>query len=215
MKKIIYMVILFLITACGDEYQAPKNILDNQITDNAQIFYSPSARIWSTGDMVEDRIMFEKHVSKGSGAYSEYIDANGPALTDFASNFEFLYNGRLIGYNVANFKFSEVIYQDSRFITAELSLAEVQKIFTDVKIVKLSSAKNGILKLRKWPFEIKSFLIYNDTEQEFYKYQFEQPLSINMPFNSIITVKEYGKYIYSHFGSREHLFPLLTLDVVL
>ncbi len=213
MKKIILTLVWFFLAACGQEYQVPKDILENQITDHAQVFYSPSARIWSNGGMMEDRIMFEKHVSKGSGAYSEYIDANGPALTDFATNFEFLYNGRLIGYNVANFKFSEVIYQDSRFIAVELSIDEVQKIFKGLKISKLSAAKNGILKLRKWPFETKSFLLYNDTEQEFYKYQFEQPLDVNMPFNSIITVKDYGKYIYSHFGSREALFPLLILDV--
>lgn len=215
MKKIVLLGALLCLAACGREYQLPAKITDNQIKEDYQVLYSPSGRFWSDGGMVEDRILFSKHISPGSGGYSEYRAADGLMLEDFGSNFEFLYDGRLIGYNVANFKFYEVVYQDSRFLSVELSPEEVQKIFPGLEIVKLSTAQNGVLTIKKLPFETKSFLIYNDTNQDFYKYQFETPLTTAWPLNSLITVDSFGSYIYSHFGSRDPMSPLLTIKVTL
>lgn len=213
MKKIILLALIIGIAACGNEYQLPAPVLDNQIKEDYQVLYSPSGRFWSNGGMVEDRILFSKHISHGSGSYSEYVAGGDVALDDFASNFEFLVDQRLIGYNASNFKFYEVIYQDSRFLSVELSLQEVQNLFPSLEIIKLSSAQNGVLKVKKLPFETKSFLIYNDTNQDFYKYQFETPIEAIWPFKSMLTVKNFGSYIYSHFGSRDQLFPVLTVKV--
>ena len=177
MRKIILSLCLFL-AACGSEYQIPPALLNNQVKDNQQIFYSPSGHFWSADNLVEDRIMFTKHYSSGSGGYSEYIGAGGTRLDEFASNFEFIVDNRLIGYNSANFKFYDVVWQNSYFLPVELSYDEVKKLFPTLDIIRLSSAKNGVLTITKRPFATKSFLIYNDTKQDFYKYHYSFILQI-------------------------------------
>lgn len=214
MRKIILSLCLFL-AACGSEYQIPPELLDNQVKENQQIFYSPSGHFWSAGNLVEDRIMFTKHYSPGSGGYSEYVGAAGTRLNELASHFEFIIDGRLIGYNAFNFKFYEVVWQKNYFLPVKLEFDQVEKLFPGLELIRLSTAQNGVLTVKKLPFATKSFLIYNDTEQDFYKYQFEKPLPAAEPFRSLLTARDYGEYVYSHFGSREALFPLLTVKVTL
>ncbi len=207
------LIFCLLLAACGSEYQLPQAVLDNQIGENHQVLYSPSGHFWSTGGMVEDRMVFTKHYSHGSGGYSEYIGAGGTRLDEFASNFEFIVDNRLIGYNSANFKFYDVVWQNSYFLPVELSYDEVKKLFPALDIIRLSSARNGVLTITKRPFETKSFLIYNDTKQDFYKYRFTPELKSTWPFNSLLTADKYGEYVYSHFGSTDPLFPRLTVKV--
>lgn len=51
----------------------PAAVTEDAVRENYQVVYSPSAGVWNNGGMAEDRIVFTKHVSPGSGSYSEYV----------------------------------------------------------------------------------------------------------------------------------------------
>ncbi len=213
MLKLCTAAVLLIISACSAAYHLPQDIRDNLIEPDYQVIYSPSAKVWSDGGMVEDRIVFTKYTSVGSGSYSEYR-ASGAELY-MNSTSEFLLDGRLIGYNPHDLKFYEAVYQDGAFKSVELAPQQVAEIFPGLEIIKLSSAKDGVITVKKLPFQNKSFLLLNDTPVSYYHYSFENFDGYNRIFKGLLTVDDCGDIVFSHFGSRdEKLNPLLTIKVV-
>lgn len=212
MKKVVYLSILMFLIGCGSAYHFPATIADNAIEENYQVIYSPEAKIWANGGMAEDRIVFTKKISSGSGSYSEYISAKQTIYP--GTTYEFLFEGRLIGYNQHNLKFYEIEYKDGKFNVIILRAEQVQKIFPKLNILQTSEAINGVLTIKKLPFEEKSFLLLNDTDASYYHYSFEDFTNLNpTPIKSIITVDRARDIIFSHFGSRDALNPILTIKV--
>lgn len=212
MKKLFVLFFGFLLVACGKPYTVNPQIHQNVINAGNQVVYSPSAHTWNNGDMAEDRIVFTKSVSAGSGNYSEY-SAQGRPLIMMPTQYEFLWNGRLIGYSTANLKFYELMYEEGIFRIKELSFGEVKQIFPDLEIIKLSSAVDNEVCIQRWPFEVKSFMLLNDTDETFYHYSYESKIRPNIPFNSLLTVNAYETIIFSHFASRDELFPILKIKI--
>lgn len=197
--------------ACGKPYAVYPQLHQNVVNVENHVVYSPSAHAWNNG-MADDRIVFTKSVSAGSGNYSEY-SAQGRPLIMMPTQYEFLWNGRLIGYSTANLKFYELMYEEGIFRIKELSFGEVKQIFPDLEIIKLSSAVDNEVCIQRWPFEVKSFMLLNDTDETFYHYSYESKIRPNIPFNSLLTVNAYETIIFSHFASRDELFPILKIKI--
>lgn len=213
MLKLCTAAVLLIISACSAAYHLPQDIRDNLIEADYQVIYSPASDIWSDGGMVDDRIVFSKYISVGSGSYSEYR-ASGAELY-MNSTSEFLLDGRLIGYNPHDLKFYEAVYQNGTFKSIEMTPRQVAGLFPGLEIVKLSSAKDGVITVKKLPFQNKSFLLLNDTPVSYYHYSFENFDGYDRIFKGLLTVGSYRDIIFSHFGSRdEKLNPLLTVKVV-
>lgn len=204
---------LLFLACCGKAYDINPDFIDNAVYDGYQILYSPGGNYWSNGGMVEDRIVFTKRVSIGSGSYSEYV-AGREAPLFMPTNYEFLHQGRLIGYNNANLKFFEAKYEDGTFTVSELTLPQIQELFPGLELVKISEAKDGVLNVQKKRWQTKSFLLVNDTEQDFYHYSFEGRES-SAPFKLLLTADSFDEIVFSHFGSRDELFPILRIKVVM
>ena len=204
---------VLLLFGCGKAYEVNPEFIDNEVKENAQILYSPAGVYWSDGGMPEDRILFTKHISSGSGSYSEYV-AEKEAPLYMPTNYEFLFEGRLIGYNSANLKFFEARYEDGTFIVSELSEEQVRYLFPQLEIIKISEAKDGVLKIKKRFWQTKSVLLLNDTKQDFHRYSFEKKDEYK-PFKSLLTIDGTEDIIYSHMGSRDELFPILKIKVEL
>ena len=79
----------------------------------------------------------------------------------------------MIGYNQNDLYFTETVYRDNAFKVRKLSPEEVEKLFPGLTVVKISTAENGVLTVRKPLFGSLSFLLLNDTEQSYHRYSFE------------------------------------------
>lgn len=212
MKKIIRLSLLIFLVSCTGAYTFPASITDEAIVKNHQVLYSTQSGRWNNDGITNDDIVFTKHISSGSGSYSEYISSKQDIY--LGTTFEFLYNGKLIGYDQHNLKFYEIKHQKDKFIAVSLKTEQVKKIFKGLQIVKTSEAINGVLTIKKLPFEQKSFLLLNDADTGYYHYSFEDFTNLSQaPIKSIITVDCARDIIFSHFGSREQMNPILTLKI--
>lgn len=73
MKNLAVLCLVCLLAACNSTCEFPAAVTEDAVRENYQVVYSPSAGVWNNGGMAEDRIVFTKHVSPGSGSYSEYV----------------------------------------------------------------------------------------------------------------------------------------------
>ena len=181
----------------------------DSIKENEQAVYSTQAKIWTKGGMTDDRIVLTKKMSPGSGGYSEYYYNDGKIAVPLTSNFEFLFDGKLITVNNADLEFNEIVYENGIFSEQPLPVEEIQKIFHDVEIVKISQFENGEITIKKGWFKEKTVLLLNDTDLTFYKYSYRPDNSIKNPYiTGLITLKKRGKITFSHYGDKEDMLTI-------
>lgn len=212
MKKLALIVVCFLISSCGREYQFPSAVTENAVTENAQVVFSPTSGKWNDGSMADDRIVFTKHISPGSGSYSEYVSPRQKLY--LSSTYEFLIDGRLIGYSEHDLKFYEVRYQNGVFVEKKLNPQEVRALFPGLDVILLSSADNqNTIQIKKKWFGPQTFLLLNDTDTFYYKYSFEKFKNAATPFKSAISIAEPIQLVFSHYGSRDAINPPLFINI--
>ena len=81
---------------------------------------------------------FTKKISSGTGSYSEFYSPEGEFLFSTGCQYEFIINGSLIGYSNYDLKFYEFTPSGRTAERRELTEEEVQALFPDFKIVKIS-----------------------------------------------------------------------------
>lgn len=212
MKKILLTLCIIVLAGCSSEYKFPEAVTEDVINENYQVVFSPSSNTWNNGGMVEDRIVFTKHISSGSGSYSEYVSRDKTLY--LPTTYEFLYQGRLIGYSEHDLKFYEVKYIDNDFKIVELTPQQVEELFEGLEIKLTSSILDGEIEVSKLPWEEKTFMLLNDTPTSYYHYSFEDFDGYGHPFKSVLKVKKARKIIFSHFGANDELFPQILINVV-
>ncbi len=181
----------------------------DSIKDKEQAVYHTEQKIWNRDGKADDSIILTKKTSSGTGGYSQYYYSDGKIAVPLSSNFEFLYNGRLITVNNADLEFNEIAYSHGIFMEKPLSVEDVQKIFPDAEIVKISQFKDGKIKIKKGWFKQKTLLLYNDTDLTFYKYSYSPDNIIKNPYvTGLITLKKRGKITFSHYGDKEDMLTI-------
>ncbi len=195
MKKFLLSVFVFwlaLMPACA---------IVEEVMSGDSVYYSPSEKLWSKAKSAfDDKITYTKQTSPGTGSYSEYYpdNQNEPEFV-LNSNYEFVRNGKLIAVINKNLKFAEVINNNGKIQEKELNKKDVQKLFPDVKIIKLSSFKNHkkTLRFSKFP---RQCLLLNDTDKDFHKYSFT-PLNTDKPYiKGLFRIEGKGTITFSHYG---------------
>ena len=86
-------------------------------------------------------------------------------------------------------------------------------LFPDVEIVYISKFKNNKIVLRKPKNVKRTYLLINDTNKDFYKYSFENRDNQTELIKGLFEIDKPQKLIFSHFGSRDKLFPIVTIIV--
>lgn len=180
---------------------------------NTQVTYSPEANVWNNGSMSEDRIVLTRKVVDGTGSYSQYLYNDGKEAFTLGSNYEFLCSGKLIAVHNAELKFFEVIYKDSDFSETSLDIDEVQKLFPDAKILRISQFKDGMMVVKKPLFEKAKYLLLNDTDEYFHKYSFKPSKVKQTPIAGLIETSKSGKITFSHYNQSTLTFPKYTIIV--
>lgn len=210
MKKIILFLALVFAVNGAIAYEYNYNIIDNAVKEDQQVEYCPIKKMWGR-DFTINSLVFTKHITHGSGGFSEYEMKK--KLYDTDTTYEFLCNTRLIGYNMHKLKFFNMEFQDGKFKNTELSDIQLKELFPNVEIIKVSQFKDNKITLDKPWFESKTFLLVNDTDRDFYKYQFENYKKQDELVHGLFEMKRPGTLIYSHFGSRDAMFPILKIHV--
>lgn len=213
MKQIITLLFSTALFISGLGACAYEQYDFNAIKDNQQVTYSPELKTWNTGAMAEDRIVLTKKMSIGSGGFSEYYYSDGTLASQIGSNFEFItLDGRLIACHNADLKIFEMTMENGKLIEKELSEKEIQEIFPDVEIIKISQFKNNQISVCKKPFKNKEILLLNDTDESFYKYSFK-PRSVKKTWVAgLINIERYEQIKFSHFNDDNENFPALTIN---
>lgn len=175
--------------------------------NNYQAVYLPSTSSWSTGAMADDRIVLTKKTSEGSGNYSEYYYSNGKPAINLNSNFEFIKDGQLIGVDNAGLKYYKISYdkKSKKFIQTLLKEDELQKIFPNAQIIKISQFKNNEITVKKRLFKDKKVLLLNDTERYFHKYSYKPASVQQTDIKGLITLSHIGKVKFSLYGDKNDM----------
>lgn len=157
-----------------------------------------------------------KRVSEGSGSYSEFYSPDGSFVFSTGCQYEFLKNGSLIGYSNPDLKFYEFSMKDKVLARRELTVEEIEALFPDFKIIKISdfTTSTNSLKVKKSAKKFKVILL-NDTDRYFYKYGFT---SNNAEFktyslNGFLNITKKGMIQFSHFGDNTKNNPWFMLLV--
>ncbi len=201
------------------------------VLDGYQVIYSPSAKTFATGGMAPDRIVLTKKTSEGSGSYSLYSykcncknkttkckcgcslskkkcncsKKSNTGINELAlnSNYEFIYENRLIGVDNENLNYYEIVYNDGEFSQNKLSIEDVKQIFKDAEIVKISEFKRGKYTVIGNKTE-KEILLFNDTDANFHKYNVApESANINKYIKGLIQLPSKGNVIFSHIGNEK------------
>ena len=196
MKKIILILCLVLLNSPVFAENMKPVLNDNQI------IYSPSAKTWNKDGIFEDGIALTKKTSPGTGNYSIYYNNSNEVM--LGSNYEFLYDGRLIACHNADLKIFELVYNGNFFEEKELTKEQIKEIFPDAEIITISQFKDQKLTVTKPAFEKKKFLLLNDTDKYFYKYSFK-PKSVKFsPVGGLFRASTIGRITFSHFGQDKY-----------
>ncbi len=173
------------------------------VLNNTELLFSPNDNIFSIGAPTDNKISISKKTSTGTGNYSIYTYNNNETM--LGSDYEFLFNGRLIACHNAALKLFEVIYNGKNFEEKQLTDAQIQEIFPDAEIIKISQFnQDKKLTVKKHFLEKKNFLLLNDTDKYFHKYSFH-PQSVKFtPVAGLFKASSIGKITFSHFGTDKY-----------
>lgn len=211
MKKILISLIISAVVTLSVN---AVDIKYKNLKEKSKISYNTELDKWSLKKNGED--YYVKTISVGSGSYSEFLNPDESFAFTTDCNYEFILNGDLIGYSNEKLKFYDFAIIDGELTKRELNQDEVQSLFPDYKIIKISefSSSTNSLKLKKQGHPQKT-IILNDTDKTFYHYSFTSGNSKfkTYPLSGFIDISKKGMIQFSHFGDNTQDNPWFILLV--
>lgn len=180
MKRCLFIIVFLFGSNClAFDY--------NVIQDNSEVVYSPAFLQWSQASAHRDDIVFKK---------SEVGYITDSVEIKLNSDFQFLYLGRFFGVDNSMLKYYELEYINDSFVERPLNYDEVQEIFADFDVLKISDFNRGSYTIINHCDE-KYILLYNDTEESFANYVvLPEVYFASFGINGIIRLPDRGKILF-------------------
>lgn len=197
-----FIIILGILFLCSPVFAGNME----PVLNNTKLFYSPKTNLFSIGKSNDGDISLSKKTSTGAGNYSIYSFSDNNEPTMLGSDYEFVFNGRLITCHNAELKIYELVYNGKNFEEKQLTDEQIQEIFPNAEIIKISQFnQDKKLTVKKHFLKKKDFLLLNDTNKYFHKYSF-QPQSVKFsPVGGLFKASSIGKITFSHFGQDKYI----------
>ncbi len=207
MKKLLLAIFAFCI--CVSSASAYTYIKEKE-----HIFYNPENSSWATNQQTNNDIQLKNKSFIGSGGFVEYYYKDKKLAIGPETNIGFIHDGEFIGINSQELKFYKYLYENNKFVAKELNVDEIQELYPDYSIIRVSDFKNNEITIYKKFFSKKNILLLNDTNQSFYKYNYK-PASVCPEYiKPFIRLSHAGKIVFSHYGDDTKESPALKIYVV-
>ena len=207
MKKLLLAIFTFCI--CVSSASAYTYIKEKE-----HIFYNPENSSWATNQQTNNDIQLKNKSFIGSGGFVEYYYKDKKLAIGPETNIGFIHNGEFIGINSQELKFYKYVYENNKFVAKELNVDEIQELYPDYSIIRVSDFKNNEITIYKKFFSKKNILLLNDTNQSFYKYNYK-PASVCPEYiKPFIRLSHAGKIVFSHYGDDTKESPALKIYVI-
>lgn len=214
MKRIFLSLVALLSMSASVQAAEFLNIPYKNIKEEGKLKYEDG--VWTDKVARRETPYFIKFISDGTGSYSEFFSSDGQFAFTTGTQYEFVNKGDLIGYSNQDLKFYEFTLSGRTAERRELTEEEVQALFPDFKIVKISefSPNTNSLKIKKDKVNFKVILL-NDTDRNFYHYSFTTDNSKFeiYPLRGFLNIKKKGMIQFSHFGDNTKNNPWFVLLV--
>jgi len=111
-----------------------------------------------------------------------------------------MYDDKFIAQDVYGLKFFSVYYNEKtqKFDRKNVIINSLNKVFPDVKILKISDFKNNVLKVKKAPFKKIKVLLVNDTSEYFLNYHFEGENFEHYNMAGMLEINKMGKIKFAY-----------------
>lgn len=214
MKK-IFLSLIVLLSLISSAYAGDLlTIQYKNIKEEGKLKYENGE--WVSKVAKRETPYFIKFISEGTGSYSEFYSSDGQFAFTTGTQYEFVHDGNLIGYSNQDLKFYEFAPSGRSAERRELTEEEIQTLFPNFKIVKISefSQNTNSLKIKKSKSNFKIILL-NDTDRNFYNYSFSSGNAkyFTYPLRGFLCVKKKGMIQFSHFGDNTKNYPWFILLV--
>lgn len=206
MKRFLFCLLCAFITQinCFASYVEP--------TEGDYLIYSKETKSWSisehqnTESEQDNLICLTKKLEYASGAYSKYVNSNNEESFTLVSDQEILHQGNLISINNNELKFTKISYDTDKFIEINLTDEELQNLFPEYVIIKMSQFEHDKLTLKKKFFETKKILLVNDTDEFYYRPTCMVENVQTSPVRGLVNLYKLGNYEFKHFGEHNGKF---------
>lgn len=202
MKKIFFTLITVTFLSVNNIYAEEVQEISEPQSNVSQFIYNPYSETWSTGNVAEESdILLNKQLFEGASTYTQFFYKDGTIAATLNTDYEFIKNGKLFGVNNSELKFYEIIYNGEYFEEIELNVEEIQNLFPNVEIIRLSQIDNdNKMWLSKPMFKKKDFLFINDSNKSYYKLTPKMKKLQQSEIKGLITIPFYGMFTLNHFG---------------
>ena len=207
MRKLLLAIFAFCIFASSASAYT-------YIKEKEHIFYNPENSSWATNQQTNNDIQLKNKSFIGSGGFVEYYYKDKKLAIGPETNIGFIHDGEFIGINSQELKFYKYVYENNKFVAKELNVDEIQELYPDYSIIRVSDFKNNEITIYKKFFSKKNILLLNDTNQSFYKYNYK-PASVCPEYiKPFIRLSHAGKIVFSHYGDDTKESPALKIYVI-
>lgn len=197
MKKFIAIFFIYLITTLNTTAADFTGLPYKNINPKSRIYYDEATGLWTTKS--DKSYLYYTKVKVGEDMY-EYINSDGTLSFSTECEYEFIYNGSLIGFSNKDMKFYYITYADNSALKTELSSDEVSNIFKGFHVIPISkfSKNTNAYKLNKSSSKL-NVMIINDTDKCFDNYNFssENVKFKELPIKGAIQVLSTGMIQFS------------------
>lgn len=203
MKKVFLSLFLFFgLVSFTSANEIVEENPHNIIRHNDKILYSQLNSVWLKESQGEaDELVFIKNLYEGAGSYSIYNKEDGSLAFALATGCELINNGKLIIVDNNVLKYYKLEYNNGSVEQIELTDEEIQDVFPQAEIFKLSQIDSDNKIWLHKPFKKqRTLILVNDTNKFFHGITCKSKNVQDSEIKGLIKISRYGIIRFTHFG---------------